>query len=188
MLKMKTHRIIAILSLTVIYTVNAIPQRVRTRQSSNNNDPNVQDSIQDSIISEIFASSPRPSSQSDRGAGFIVTPDPTFTPTSSPLMLNINEQNCTCVPYHMCDPNTNTVKNPNADDEVIGFGVIDIRFDPLDCQDVLDVCCVGAATREEPIIPKEKPDVPTQEAGCGVRNVGGLDFEVAGAFVSTNLC
>lgn len=83
----------------------------------------------------------------------------------------------------MCDPNTNSVRNPEVNDEITGFGVIDIRFDPLDCQDVLDVCCVGAATREKPIVPKPVENVPTQEAGCGVRNVGGLDFQLAGAFV-----
>lgn len=170
---MQKNLIIAIISLTVIYTVNAIPQRLRPRQNLNNG--------QD-IIDQIFTSSPQPNRA---GPDSVVTPDPTFVPTSSPQMLFVNEQNCTCVPYHMCDPNTNTVKNPTSEDAMIGFGVIDIRFDPLDCQDVLDVCCVGPATREEPIIPKEPPNVTTQEAGCGVRNVGGLDFEIAGAFVST---
>lgn len=195
---MKTNLIIAIISLTVIYTVNAIPQngrsRQRTRPRQNINDDQTDpmnddfsSDINQDTIDEIFSSSPRSTTQAMRGAGVIVTPDPNYVPvpTTSPQMLTINQQQCTCVPYHMCDPRTNTVKNSTYDDdEVTGFGVIDIRFDPYDCQDVLDVCCIGPATREEPIPPKEKPNVPTQEAGCGVRNVNGLDFEISGNFVS----
>lgn len=49
---------------------------------------------------------------------------------------------------------------------------------------MLDVCCIGDAQREESIQPKPIANVPTQESGCGVRNVGGLDFELAGAFVT----
>lgn len=172
---MKTNLVIAIISLTVIYTVNATPQR---RQNQNQDESNIPE-----IISQIF---PQP----NRGAGAIVTPDPSFVPipTTSPQMLTINEQNCTCVPYHMCDPNTNTIKNEASDDEVTGFGIIDIRFDAQDCQDVLDVCCIGPATREEPIIPVEPLDKVTQAAGCGVRNVGGIDFQIAGAEVKPFGC
>lgn len=47
----------------------------------------------------------------------------------------------------------------------------------------MDVCCVGAAMREEPIVPKPLENRTTYEAGCGVRNVDGLDFQLAGAFV-----
>lgn len=83
----------------------------------------------------------------------------------------------------MCDPNTNTVKGTTSTDEITGFGIIDIRFDETDCQDVLDVCCLGAATSPTTIEPKPVKNVPTQAAGCGVRNVGGLDFELAGAMV-----
>lgn len=169
---MKSSLIIAIVSLTVINAVTAIPQ---WQQTPPNEDPNVQ-----SVIDSIFTTQ-RPI---NRGPGVVVTPDPTYTPTSSPQVLTVNEQTCTCVPYHMCDPNTNTVREVVNDDEVTGFGVIDIRFDPLDCQDVLDVCCVGAARRTDPIVPKPIENVPTQEAGCGVRNVGGLDFQLAGNFVS----
>lgn len=175
---MKSSVIIAIVSLTaVIYAVNAIPQR----QIPPNEDPNVQ-----AAIDSIFASS-TPRTPSNRGPGVVVTPDPTYTPTTSPLVLTVDDQNCTCVPYHMCDPNTNTVKQAVNDDEVTGFGVIDIRFDPLDCQDVLDVCCIGDAQRTEPIVPKPIEGRPTQAAGCGVRNVGGLDFKLAGAFVRIEL-
>lgn len=70
------------------------------------------------------------------------------------------------------------------DDDITGFGKIDVRFDKEDCSEVLDVCCIGDAQREESIQPKPIANVPTQESGCGVRNVGGLDFELAGAFVT----
>jgi len=77
--------------------------------------------------------------------------------------------------YKFCKKSTST-------DEITGFGVIDIRFDETDCQDVLDVCCLGVATSPVSIEPKPvKNGPPTQAAGCGVRNVGGIDFELAGA-------
>lgn len=153
-------------------------QRRLTRQRQINPD----DPALISKIEEVFS---RPTQDPTRGVGVIVTPDPTYVPTSSPQTLTINEQNCTCVPYHMCDPATNTIKSDTVNnDEVTGFGVIDIRFDNHDCQEILDVCCVGHATREESITPATPENVPTQEAGCGVRNVGGLDFELAGAVVS----
>lgn len=178
---MKTHLLIVIISLTVIYAVNATPQRSRWQRQ--NEDPALQDAIE-----QVFNIPPngqqRPTQAPMRGVNFIVTPDPTYVPTTAPQMLTVNEQNCTCVPYHMCDPITNTVRETPNDDEVTGFGKIDIRFDPQDCVDVLDVCCVGGAQREESIVPKPIENVPTQEAGCGIRNVGGLDFELAGAFVS----
>lgn len=178
---MKKQFIILIISLTVIYTVNTIPQRQNGRQRRPNQNQNLDDQSLQDKIDGIFP--PQTTQQSFRGADAIVTPVPNFTPTATPQVLTVNEQNCTCTPYHLCDPLTNTVRNPVNNDEVTGFGVIDIRFDPLDCQDVLDVCCVGAARVEEPIQPKPIENVPTQEAGCGVRNVGGLDFELAGAFV-----
>lgn len=180
---MKINCIIAIASLTVIYTVNAIPQNNDARFKRQNEDVDPEKQI---VIDDIFR--PRTTTPSSRGANVIVTPDPNYnpsniSPTTSPQTFFRNEQNCTCVPYHMCDPNTNTIKNEASDDEVTGFGVIDIRFNEEDCQDVLDVCCIGAATREEPIQPKKKENVPTKEAGCGVRNVGGIDFELKGAMV-----
>lgn len=153
---MKTHLIFGVVCLTVIHAVTAIPQQEGRQRGSNQTEGDIQRQIEE-----------------------------VFSPTSSPTVLTVNEQSCTCVPYHMCDPNSNTVKNDASDDEVTGFGVIDIRFDPLDCQDVLDVCCLGVAQREEPIVPKPVENVPTQAAGCGVRNVGGLDFQLAGNFVST---
>lgn len=203
---MKKAHLIAIISVTTVIfnTVNGIPQNGRPRRPNQNFNQNFDNydynmnpidaqsnPSETQLIQDIFGSpqqqpQPLPPTRSpSRGAGVIVTPDPNFivTPTTSPQMLFINQQNCTCVPYHMCDPKTNTVRNQESNDEETGYGVIDIRFNPNDCQDVLDVCCIGAATIDasEPV-PVEPPKPP--QAGCGVRNVGGLDFQVAGAFVS----
>lgn len=172
--------VLAIGILLAINTINAVPQRFRQqRQQQLPADPANPD-IQ-KAIDEVFSTQQTP----NRGFGVIVTPDPTFVPTTAPqTMLNNNNQQCTCVPYHMCDPSNNTVREMAEDDAVTGFGIIDIRFDPLDCQDVLDVCCLGVNQREEPIVPAQPTNKPTRASGCGVRNVGGLDFQIAGAFVS----
>lgn len=143
---MKTYLLIAIISLTVIYVVNATPQRNRGRQLQNE-DPALQDAI-DMVFNTPNRGQQQQQQQPSRGVAVVVTPDPNYVPTTAPLTLTVNEQNCTCVPYHMCDPNTNTVKETPNDNEVTGFGLIDIRFDPLECVDVLDVCCVGTAQRE----------------------------------------
>lgn len=91
---------------------------------------------------------------------------------------------CTCVPYYLCDPSTNTIRTDGALD---GFGVIDIRFNPNACQDVLDVCCVDAQRREQPASPPSATSRPQVPRGCGIRNVGGLDFQLAGNTVSLGL-
>lgn len=175
---MNRYIFLLVASLT-LNNVAAVPQR-SNRQTIDN--PDIQRQID-----EVF-NTPR-TTPSRRGPGTIVTPDPNFVPdpTTSPQVLTKDEQSCTCVPYHMCDPNTNRVKNEPKDvDEVTGFGIIDIRFDPEDCQEVLDVCCVGEARRTDSIQPVVDTQKPTPNvAGCGIRNVGGLDFEITGAFVST---
>lgn len=188
---MKRNTIISIcLSFVVINVLYAIPQgtgRQTQNQQQSETDPDIQRQI-DAIFpppAGTFETGSTGTTERTRGAGFVVTPDPNFVPTSSPQTLTINQQNCTCVPYHMCDPTTNTVKSETVNtDAVTGFGVIDIRFDTHDCQEILDVCCLGDSTREESIEPKPVKNVPTQESGCGVRNVGGLDFQLAGAYVS----
>lgn len=184
--------LVAIISLTtVILTVNALPQhdgRLRRQNDFNDFVPNAGD---DTLISSIFdpTSQAPPTPPRRRGPNDIITSDPTFVPTASPQFLTINEETCTCVPYYMCDPSTNRTKAENSDDEVTGWGKIDIRFDAHECQAVLDVCCLGVDNLTvynppPPTTPRPKPS----EAGCGVRNVGGLDFEVAGAFVSRFFC
>uniref|UniRef100_A0A1B0DF92 Uncharacterized protein n=1 Tax=Phlebotomus papatasi TaxID=29031 RepID=A0A1B0DF92_PHLPP len=104
-----------------------------------------------------------------------------FQPTSAPQILTTDSgQQCTCVPYYLCDPTTNTtIKDGRFD----GFGQIDIRFDPRSCQDVLDVCCLGEKQREEPIMPSPPTtnSQPNRPRGCGIRNVGGLDFTLVGS-------
>lgn len=127
----------------------------------------------------------QPQTQPTRAAsGFanIVTPDP------NAATMNFNSisgrAQCNCVPYHMCDPSTNTVKTEEADDSFDGFGLIDIRFnkddDPV-CEHFLDVCCDNNHTREESLTPKPQEERPNRPKGCGVRNVGGIDFNITGA-------
>lgn len=120
----------------------------------------------------------------DRGAGFVVTPEPIVDPTQSPQTFVNNGQQCLCVPYYMCDPTNNTVIEDDGG-VIDGFGIIDIRFDPQSCQDVLDVCCNSDKQKEVPIVPvpiEQKPD--SRASGCGIRNVGGIDFQLAGNYVS----
>lgn len=176
----KTIIVSLVLNLYVIDVLYAVPQTLSKRQIQQTQSE--KDRLIDIEIEKTFGTATEPTIST-----LVVTPDPTYVPTSSPQNLVINEQNCTCVPYHMCDPTTNTVKSdPVNTDEITGFGNIDIRFDSHDCQEILDVCCVGVATKEVSIQPKPIKNVPTQEAGCGVRNVGGLDFTITGAFVSQN--
>lgn len=194
------HLIAIINLLTVIFTVNAFPQQ----QNGQNNfdvfisnspsdpntqfDPNAQSDPNTDNYYGIFDPTQRPTRPPRPRPSDVITPDPTFVPTTSPQMMTINEETCTCVPYHMCDPRTNRTKTQASDDEVTGWGKINIRFDPYDCQAVLDVCCFGvdSATIRDPAPPMPPPPRPPT-AGCGVRNVGGLDFEVEGADVSSSL-
>lgn len=58
------------------------------------------------------------------------------------------------------------------------------RFNPQSCQDVLDVCCPpdremsGPAAISAP--PPPSPPPTQQSVGCGIRNVNGIDFSLAG--------
>lgn len=168
--------ILTIVLLLAMNTIDAVPQHLRQRrqQTFDPANPDIQ-----AAIEQVFSTPP------NRGFGVVVTPDPTFVPTTAPqTLITENNQQCTCVPYHMCDPSNNTVREMAEDDAVTGFGLIDIRFDPLDCQDVLDVCCLGVNQREVPIVPVQPTNKPTRASGCGIRNVGGLDFQITGAFVS----
>ncbi|XP_055316155.1 phenoloxidase-activating factor 2 [Sitodiplosis mosellana] len=186
---MKAFLLFAVISLSVIYAVNATPQRNRRQEiQSHDKDSAIQGTI-DTIFNppnggQEQQQQSQPRTQSSRSAGFVVTPDPTYMPTTAPQTSTVNQQNCTCVPYHLCDPNINMVGETanESKNEVTGFGKINVQYDPLDCVDVLDVCCVGAAQRNVSLVPKLNENVTTQEAGCGVRNVDGLDFELAGAF------
>lgn len=113
-------RLLLLVCVTLTYTL-AHPQA-----------PSIQDNI-DSVFGPQSATQ-RPTN--NRGAGFIVTPEPIVGPTQSPQTFVNNGQQCLCVPYYMCDPTNQTVIDDGG--VVDGFGVIDIRFDPQSCQDVLD--------------------------------------------------
>lgn len=151
---MRALLLIVVLSLTVIF-VQTVPQN-RDQQRN-------------------------PTTSRTRGVDFVVQPvnDPDYVPPSSPRTPSASLQNCTCISYHLCDPRKQGTSNDN---EVTSFGQINVL--DKDCDDFLDVCCIDAAQQEESIVPKPIENVPTQEAGCGVRNVGGLDFELTGATVS----
>jgi len=138
-------------------------------------------SIQDNIDSVFGPQAPttqRP--PNSRGAGVIVTPEPNPDPTQSPQTFVNNGQQCLCVPYYMCDPTNQTVVDDGG--VVDGFGVIDIRFDPQSCQDVLDVCCNSDKQREVTIVPVPIEQKPGRASGCGIRNVGGIDFQLSGNY------
>lgn len=144
---------------------------------------NVQSAI-DSVFGSGPPNAPPPSptaSPSRRGFAQIVTPEPIIGPTTSPTILQANTKDeCLCVPYYLCDPTNNMIRNDGGGD-FDGFGVIDVRFDERECQDVLDVCCRGEYQKEQPIMPKPVVQQPNRPAGCGIRNVGGIDFQLAGA-------
>lgn len=134
-------------------------------------------------IQEIFNTNPSVPNQPARG-GFaeVVTPVP--VDPSSPLIdftsISGKTADCNCVPYYMCDPSTNSITEDGSFD---GFGVIDIRFgddDPV-CPSSVDVCCAGNRTRQEVLNPTPLEKRPNQPRGCGIRNVGGLDFTLSGA-------
>ncbi|XP_059608271.1 phenoloxidase-activating factor 2-like [Phlebotomus argentipes] len=131
-------------------------------------------------VQEVFGSGVQTNSTRDGTGGFgeIVTPEPIVEPTTAPTVLTTGTGGrCTCVPYYLCNPDTNTTRQDGRFD---GFGVIDIRFDPRTCQDYLDVCCGEGKQREEPIKPPPTTSQPNRPRGCGVRNVGGLDFTLSG--------
>lgn len=112
------------------------------------------------------------------GISEIVTPEPNLNEGSNPVIPEKNNdetaEECTCVSYYLCDPVNNKFR---GEEEVFdGFGVIDIRFNENDCPQSLDVCCKGVNQKEEPIVP---PPPPSRGGGCGIRNVGGLDFQLA---------
>jgi plasma kallikrein len=55
------------------------------------------------------------------------------------------------------------------------------RFNPESCQDVLDVCCTPNRETKEVITPPPPPPSQIQQpTGCGIRNVNGIDFSLAG--------
>ncbi|XP_055904302.1 phenoloxidase-activating factor 2 [Eupeodes corollae] len=132
------------------------------------------------VIADIFNSNAtttqRPVATRRPGFGDIVTSEP-ITATSQPQILKTDDGvKCTCVPYYLCRPGDNTLRD---DGEVDGFGKIDIRFDPYSCQHYLDICCIDNRTVSEPIKTTPVVNRPNQPTGCGIRNAN-VDFEITG--------
>uniref|UniRef100_A0A1B0B499 Phenoloxidase-activating factor 2 n=1 Tax=Glossina palpalis gambiensis TaxID=67801 RepID=A0A1B0B499_9MUSC len=124
----------------------------------------------------------RSSEPFNRGIGHIVTPVPISDAEPLANFQSISGRSqCNCVPYHMCDPTTNTVTEDGSFD---GFGLIDLRFsrndDPV-CDHFLDVCCDGARVHNESLTPTPQEERSYRATGCGIRNVGGIDFNITGA-------
>ncbi|XP_037917552.1 phenoloxidase-activating factor 2-like [Hermetia illucens] len=170
------RRPFVLLCLLVLIDINfGKPQQQQQQQNA----PSQLDQPENlkNLVDSIFTTASPPV----RSGGFaqIVTPEPIgLEPTSSPQILQTDDGNkCICVPYYLCDPTNNTIR---TDGEFDGFGLIDIRFDPMSCQDVLDVCCKESQTQTEPINPKPVSEKPGRPKGCGIRNVGGIDFQITG--------
>lgn len=62
----------------------------------------------------------------------------------------------------------------------IDFGTIDVQYNQdFSCAGVLDICCRRSQQRTEPIpVPPLSVTQPNRPIGCGIRNVGGLDFKL----------
>lgn len=127
------------------------------------------------IVRDVFSTNP--SAQPPAGFSVIVTPEPNDPSNPQPMFNSISGKGlCNCVPYHMCDPSTNSI---TEDGEFDGFGLIDLRVnidDPV-CPHYLDVCCDNNRTRSESLTPTPQD---TRSRGCGIRKVGGIDFNITG--------
>ncbi|CAD6992026.1 chymotrypsin-like protease CTRL-1 isoform X2 [Ceratitis capitata] len=133
----------------------------------------------DQTIKTIFSQNPSaPMQSTGSGFGKIVTPEP-IDNTQPNIQFNSTSGKapCNCVPYHMCDPSTDSQTQPVEDGEFDGFGLIDLRFsddDPV-CEHFLDVCCGAQKQRDISLTPKS----PERPQGCGIR--GAIDFNITGA-------
>lgn len=180
---MTRHRLLFIALASIVVYANAKPQQT---------DPDIT-----SLVNDVFGknnpSQPQQQQQQQQttrrpstGFGNIVTPVP-VDPNALPTDFNSisGRSQCNCVPYHMCDPNSNspTTQETTDNSEIDGFGLIDIRFnnnDPV-CDHFLDVCCDGNHTHDESLTPTPQEQRPNRPKGCGIRNVGGIDFNITGA-------
>lgn len=161
----------------LVYASNALPQQ----QPQQNPDPSLI-----SLVDSVFGQNP--TAQPNRGFGVVVTPVPIdqVVPTDTFTSITGKSQ-CNCVAYHLCDPNTKTANPVTDSGDFDGFGLIDIRFnkdsdlDAPSCEHFLDVCCDGGSTRNQSLTPTPQEQRPNRPQGCGVRNVGGIDFNITGA-------
>ncbi|ALC46027.1 CG40160 [Drosophila busckii] len=169
---------IIFVALLVVAAVGAAPQQ-QTSNVDRNIDSifNTNPSIFEQTAGQQQQQQQQQSQTPTRRPGFseIVTPEPNVTPINFESISG-KSATCNCVPYYMCDPSTNSITEDGTFD---GFGAIDIRFgndDPI-CPSSVDVCCAGNRTRAETLT----PTAPVRPRGCGIRNVGGLDFTLVGA-------
>lgn len=108
----------------------------------------------------------------------VVTPDPLGpnAPTLSPMtLITAQGDRCTCVPYFMCKPEAEFAEQNK-------FNEIDVNYNPESCQDVLDVCCRDEDSLVVPMNNTPGTAPPTRIRGCGLRNIGGIDFSLTGNF------
>lgn len=89
---------------------------------------------------------------------------------------SVNGQECLCVPYNYCHAENRTI----IDGSPIDYGTIDVQYNPeVSCDAVLDVCCRRNQQSSTPIeVPPLTVTQPNRPTGCGIRNVGGLDFKL----------
>ncbi|XP_043651471.1 phenoloxidase-activating factor 2-like [Drosophila teissieri] len=111
------------------------------------------------------ANQPRPTI---RSYPELITPLP---PKGEILQGGVDAPNCECVPYHKCDPASDRVTEDGSFDK---FGSQNVR--QTRCADILALCCPHHRLRTKTLNPRPKPN-----RGCGIRNVGGLDFDIKGA-------
>ncbi|XP_073831119.1 phenoloxidase-activating factor 2-like [Musca autumnalis] len=177
-------RLMLVAVVCMAFGVMALPQQ---------NDPDIT-----SLVNDVFQigqkqqqqqtqqQQQQPTARPLSGFAQIVTPEPVAVETVTGSIRG--GQQCNCVPYHMCDPTTNSATSngdngggAETDDYTL---LIDIRFNSETapaCEHFLDVCCDGGNTRQESIMPTPQEEKPTRAKGCGVRNVGGIDFNITGA-------
>lgn len=108
----------------------------------------------------------------------VVTPDPLGpnSPTLSPMtLITAQGEKCTCVPYFMCKPEAEYAEQNK-------FNEIDVNYNPQSCQDVLDVCCREQDSLVVPMNNTPGTPPPSRPIGCGLRNIGGIDFTLTGNF------
>ncbi|XP_065089032.1 phenoloxidase-activating factor 2 [Ochlerotatus camptorhynchus] len=108
----------------------------------------------------------------------VVTPDPLGpnSPTLSPMtLITAQGEKCTCVPYFMCKPEAEFADQNK-------FNEIDVNYNPDSCQDVLDVCCRAEDSLVVPMNNTPGAISSVKPTGCGLRNIGGIDFTLTGNF------
>ncbi|XP_018561637.1 tryptase alpha/beta-1 [Anoplophora glabripennis] len=116
----------------------------------------------DTLIGEVFKN-PDTTNAPGGGSG-------SSAPSLQPVEGVSGAENCTCVPYYLC--NNGTI-NTN------GEGIIDIRIQDGPCQSYLEVCCNEKDQVTEPITPSP-PRGGEKPKGCGYRNPDGVGFRITG--------